>query len=268
MLRATSPSSADLLAFGSSGTLFYLSVFVVLPTYNEAENIERLLTDIRRNAPDAQILVIDDSSPDGTGKIAQRTGESLGGIEVITRAQKSGLGSAYRHGFDVALGLGADIVITMDSDFSHDPSVIPTMISLIGSGADLVVGSRYILGGGTRNWPLHRRILSRAANIYASSMLGLGVHDSTSGFRAYHASALTEIDPTTGEAEGYAFLTELIRRMARRGSVIKETPIIFADRLHGRSKMSGRIIAESIGLVTKWGLVYRISQVVGRSRRR
>lgn len=241
--------------------------YVILPTYNEAENIAALLTKIREYSPRAHILVIDDSSPDGTGDIASSTGQVIGGVEVISRPQKSGLGSAYRHGFGIALAHHADTVITMDSDFSHDPAVIPEMIHRIEAGADLVVGSRYVRGGGTRNWPLRRRLLSRCANLYATSMLGLGVRDSTSGFRAYRGSALAEIDPTSGEADGYAFLTELIRRMARRGSTINETPIIFADRLHGRSKMSGRIIAESIVLVTKWGFGYRWSQVTGRSRR-
>lgn len=243
-----------------------MRVFVVLPTYNEAANIATLLTAIRDSAPDARILVIDDSSPDGTGDLARATGATVGGVEVISRPQKSGLGNAYRHGFGVALERGADVVVTMDSDFSHDPRVIPEMIRLIESGADLVVGSRYIPGGGTLNWPLHRRVLSRSANIYASAMLGLGVRDSTSGFRAYRASALATIDPTAGVAEGYAFLTELIRRMVRAGFVVTETPIIFADRLHGRSKMSGKVIAESIALVTRWGISYRLSRMTGRSR--
>jgi dolichol-phosphate mannosyltransferase len=242
---------------------------VVLPTYNERDNIVPILNAIRQAAPTAAVLVIDDRSPDGTGALAEQVAAELGQITVIHRDGVPGLGAAYRHGFAVALGAvsgdGAgcppacsyDVVVSMDADFSHDPTVIPNMLSLIEGGADLVIGSRYVEGGGTVDWPLHRRLLSRWGNRYTGMALGLGVRDCTSGFRAYRGSTLAAIEPHTTSAEGYAFLTELVRRMSRQGASITETPIMFADRIRGTSKMSTRIIAESMVLVTRWGIVDR-----------
>jgi dolichol-phosphate mannosyltransferase len=172
---------------------------------------------------------------------------------VLHRPGKQGLGSAYRHGFTVALDEDYDIVVTMDVDFSHDPRVVPRMIRMIEAGADAVVGSRYVDGGGTELWPLHRRLLSRWGNRYTAAVLGLRVRDCTSGFRAYSAGALRAIEHASTAAEGYAFLTELVRRLVRRGFSVVEVPIVFRDRERGTSKMSGRIIAESMLLVTGWG---------------
>jgi dolichol-phosphate mannosyltransferase len=155
---------------------------------------------------------------------------------------------------------GVDVVVSMDVDFSHDPLVIPAMLAAIESGSDAVIGSRYVTGGGTKNWPLHRRLLSRWGNLYTASVLGVKVRDCTSGFRAYRATALASIAPETTKAEGYAFLSELVVRLSRRGLKISEVPILFVDRENGTSKMSGRIIVESMLLVTRWGVAHRWNQ--------
>ena len=235
-------------------------VAVVLPTYNESENIARFLTQLRKVLPDGRLYVVDDNSPDGTGEIAERCAAELGGIEVIHRPGKQGLGSAYRQGFAHVISQGVDVVVSMDVDFSHDPLVIPAMLAAIESGSDAAIGSRYVTGGGTKNWPLHRRLLSRWGNLYTASVLGVRVRDCTSGFRAYRATALASIAPETTKAEGYAFLSELVVRLSRRGLKISEVPILFVDRENGTSKMSGRIIVESMLLVTRWGIVHRWNQ--------
>ena len=240
---------------------------VVVPTFNERDNIVPFLTALRAAAPEADVLVVDDNSPDGTGQAAEQTAADLGQIKVLHRPGKQGLGSAYRHGFTVALDEGYDIVVTMDVDFSHDPAVVPTMIGTLGAGADAVVGSRYVDGGGTENWPLHRRLLSRWGNRYAGAVLGLRLRDITSGFRAYRADALRAIEHGTTAAEGYAFLTELVRRLIRRGYSVVEVPITFRDREHGISKMSGRIIVESMVLITGWGVKDILRRLRPSSRR-
>lgn len=231
-----------------------MRTLVVLPTYNEADNIADFLAAVRGAAPNANILVVDDNSPDGTGAIAEQSAASLGNIAVLHRAGKAGLGAAYRHGFAVAFEEGYDVIVSMDSDFSHDPMVIPAMVALIESGADVVVGSRYVPGGGTVNWPIHRRLLSRWGNRYTGFVLRMKVRDCTSGFRAYRASSLKAADPGSTTAEGYSFLTELVRKMSRNGAVVVETPIMFRDREKGVSKMSGRIVVESMVRVTGWGV--------------
>jgi dolichol-phosphate mannosyltransferase len=225
----------------------------VVPTFNERENIARFLETLRASAPDANVLVVDDNSPDGTGDVAEQAAADLGQIKVLHREGKQGLGSAYRHGFTIALDEDYDAVVTMDVDFSHDPAVVPTMLRMLEAGADAVVGSRYVEGGGTENWPLHRRLLSRWGNRYTAFVLGLRIRDCTSGFRAYRTPALRAIDHASTSAEGYAFLTELARRLVRRGYSVVEVPIVFRDRVLGTSKMSGLIIAESMLLVTGWG---------------
>ncbi len=227
---------------------------VVVPTYNEADNIADFLRAVRGAAPDADVLVVDDNSPDGTGALAEAAAAELGGVKVLHRAGKAGLGAAYRHGFQVAFDEGYEIIVSMDSDFSHDPTVIPTMVGLVQGGADAVIGSRYVEGGGTVDWPAHRRLLSRWGNRYTGFVLRMKVRDCTSGFRAYRVSALQAADPGQTTAEGYAFLTELVRRLARSGATIVETPIMFRDREKGVSKMSGRIVVESMLLVTRWGV--------------
>jgi dolichol-phosphate mannosyltransferase len=227
-------------------------VCVVAPTYQEAENITRFLEAVRLSVPNASVLIVDDNSPDGTGRLADEAAAHLG--------------SAYREGFEWALSQGFDIVVSMDVDFSHDPAVIPQLVGLVERGADAAVGSRYVPGGGTVAWPWHRRMLSRWGNRYTATILRLPVSDCTTGFRAYSAAALRAIDPGSTRAEGYAMLTEFVRRLVRRGMRVVEHPITFVDRQYGTSKMSGRIVAESMLLVTGWGLRDLLRSVGRRGR--
>lgn len=241
-----------------------LRTIVVVPTYNERENVQQLLPAVRAVVPDADVLVVDDSSPDGTAEAVESLAAELGQIKLLRRPGKQGLGSAYRLGFAHALDEGYDAVVSMDVDLSHDPAVLPALVGLLEAGADAVIGSRYVPGGGTVDWPLHRRLLSRWGNRYTSFVLRLPVRDCTSGYRAYRADALRAIEPGSTGAEGYAFLTELVRRLVVDGRRVMETPIVFRDRRYGDSKMSGRIIVESMLLVTRWGL----SDFVAHRRRR
>jgi dolichol-phosphate mannosyltransferase len=246
------------------------SVSVLVPTYDEVANIEPMLRAVRAAAPEAAIVVIDDDSPDGTAEVAERVGAELGDVDVLRRAGKDGLGNAYRAGFAHAIARGHDVLVTIDADFSFDPAVIPTLLDALGEDHDLVAGSRYVPGGSTPNWPLHRRALSRYGNRYTCWVLGLPVSDATSGFRAYRASALEAIGYDTTRANGYAFMTELAFRVAAAGGRIAEVPITFRDRERGTSKMSGRIIVESMGRVTWWGAREGLRRLVprrGRGRR-
>lgn len=231
-----------------------LRTIVVAPTFQEAENIVRFLEAVRASVPDATVLIVDDNSPDGTGRLADEAARRMGNIEVLHRTGKLGLGSAYREGFRWALDRGFEVIVSMDVDFSHDPATIPALVSRLEAGADAVVGSRYVPGGGTVRWPWHRRMLSRWGNRYTAAILRLPVKDCTTGFRAYRSQALRAIDPDSTRAEGYAMLTEFVRRLVRQGLVVVEHPITFVDREYGTSKMSGRIVAESMLLVTGWGL--------------
>ncbi len=239
---------------------------VVLPTYNEAENIDLFLRAVRDAAPSTDVLVVDDNSPDGTGKIAEECAAELGGIEVMHRPGKAGLGSAYREGFAEVMHR-YDVIVSMDADFSHDPARIPEFVEVIADGADLVIGSRYVRGGGTTDWPIRRQLLSKWGNAYTRTILGVDARDCTSGYRAYRATALAGIDPTSTSAEGYAFLTELVRRLTTSGATVVERPIVFRDRTRGKSKMSGRIIVESMLLVTRWGMADRVRRLTARLRR-
>jgi dolichol-phosphate mannosyltransferase len=234
---------------------------VVVPTFNEKENVADLLRALRRTIPDAWVMIVDDLSPDGTGEIADRVADELGQVIVLHREGKPGLGAAYRHGFDQAFERDFEIIVSMDCDFSHDPAVIPTMIDLIERGADVVIGSRYVQGGGTQDWPLRRRLLSRWGNRYTGALLGVNVRDCTAGFRAYRADTLKAIDPSSTSAEGYTFLTELTRRLARHDANLQETPILFKDREKGTSKMSAKIIVESMLRVTGWGVADRWASI-------
>lgn len=236
-----------------------MQTVIVVPTYQESENIVRFLNEVRAAVPDGYVLIVDDDSPDGTGDLADAAAAELGNIAVIHRIDKRGLGSAYRDGFAAVLGGtvldgACEVIVSMDCDFSHDPAAIAALVGRIERGADCVVGSRYVPGGSTVNWPIHRRLLSRWGNRYTSGVLGLHIHDCTSGFRAYRATALQSIDPTSTAAEGYAFLTELVRRLVAGGHAVVEEPITFVDRELGTSKMSGAIIAESMLLVTRWAV--------------
>ncbi len=231
---------------------------VVLPTYEEADNIAEVLRRLRAAVPHADVLVVDDSSPDGTADVAKAAAHELGGVEVVVRPGKAGLGSAYRQGFSEGLASGHDVLVEMDSDLSHDPAVLPDLLRAVADGADLAIGSRYVPGGSIPNWPFHRRALSRWGNRYAAKMLRLDVRDSTSGFRAYRAEILRQIDLGAVRADGYGFQIEMAYRAARLGGRIVEMPIEFRDRERGTSKMSMRIVVEAIALVTAWGVRDRI----------
>jgi dolichol-phosphate mannosyltransferase len=230
-----------------------VNVLVVLPTYNEQLNVERMLREIRRNLPDAAILVVDDGSPDGTAGIVRGLASEIGSLEVLERAAKSGLGSAYRDGFKWGIERGYDAFVEIDADFSHDPAALPSLLAAATAGADVVIGSRYVAGGHIPDWSWHRKLLSWGGNKYASLMLGLGVHDSTAGFRVYRAALLERIDYRSVEADGYGFQIEMTYRSRRAGATITEVPISFVDRALGESKMSSSIIVEALRLVTRWG---------------
>jgi dolichol-phosphate mannosyltransferase len=229
-------------------------VLVVIPTYNESENIERILRRVRSSLPDATVLIVDDGSPDGTADQAEVLGKELGQVEIVRRTEKSGLGSAYRAGFRWGLERGFDACVEMDADLSHDPSALPGLVAPLGQGFELSVGSRYVAGGSIPQWAWHRRLLSRGGNIYASALLGLGVADSTSGFRAYASSVLGRIDLDRIRADGYGFQIEMTYQARRVGAQVVEVPIKFVDRVDGESKMSLFIVVEAFGLVTWWGL--------------
>ena len=244
-----------------------MRTLVVLPTYNEAESIEEVLRRTRAAVPAAAILVVDDGSPDGTADLADKVGFELGSIEVLRRGAPQGLGDAYRAGFAVGLAQGAEALVEMDSDLSHDPSALPTLLTAL-ERSDLVIGSRYVPGGSIARWGLHRRLLSRGGNRYSSVMLGVAVRDMTSGYRAYRAGLLRELDLDTIRADGYGFQIEMAYRASLLGARITEVPIRFADRERGQSKMSSRIVVEAMRLVTVWGVGRMVRQVArGRSRR-
>jgi dolichol-phosphate mannosyltransferase len=237
-----------------------MPVLIVAPTYNERDNIELFLRGVRESVPDATVLVVDDNSPDGTGDLAEELASQMGMVKVLHRQTKMGLGSAYRHAMQAALDEGYDIVVTMDVDLSHDPAAIPDLIGALTRGHDVALGSRYVRGGSVSDWPLHRRLLSRWGNRYTAFALRVPVSDCTTGFRAYRSSALRVIEPHTTTAEGYAFLTELVRRMVRSDLAIVEVPIHFRDRRAGTSKMSLRIAIETMVLVTRWAITDRRSK--------
>jgi dolichol-phosphate mannosyltransferase len=243
-----------------------MRVLVVLPTYNEAENIDRVLHRIRQALPTSSVLVVDDGSPDGTAELAEKTGAEVGNVEVLQRPAKSGLGSAYRYGFTWGLERGWDAFVEMDADLSHDPDALPDLVAPLADGVDLVVGSRYVPGGSIPNWRWHRRVLSQGGNIYASALLGLHVTDSTSGFRAYRAEALRQIDLGTVRAEGYGFQIEMVYRVLQQGGHVAEVPIRFVDRVEGKSKMSIKIVVEALLLVTWWAAKRLVRALMGGRR--
>jgi dolichol-phosphate mannosyltransferase len=228
-------------------------VWVVIPTYNEAANIEGIVSatvvELDRVAPGAyRILIVDDNSPDGTGQIADRLSAAETQVEVMHRAAKTGLGHAYLAGFARALSGGAELVIEMDADFSHDPRYLGPMLDAA-KEADLVLGSRYVEGGGVEDWGLLRRLISRGGGFYARKILGVQIHDLTGGFKCIHRRVLETIQLETIRAEGYVFQIEVTYRALRAGFRVKEIPIVFRDRSAGSSKMSARIAAEAMWAV-------------------
>jgi dolichol-phosphate mannosyltransferase len=216
---------------------------VCLPTYNERENLERVVRRLGEHG--VNVLVVDDNSPDGTGRIADRLAEELDYVSVLHRERKEGLGPAYLAGFRRALADGADVILEMDCDFSHKPEDVPRLIAATES-ADFVLGSRYVRGGGTENWGLVRRFISRAGCVYAQLVLGLRVRDLTGGFKAYRRAVLEALPLDEIDSKGYAFQIETTYRALRRGFTVREVPIVFVDRVEGGSKMSRSIVAEAI----------------------
>jgi dolichol-phosphate mannosyltransferase len=217
---------------------------VCLPTYNELENLEPMLRAL--GDKDVRVLVIDDNSPDGTGELADRLAAELGYVDVLHRERKEGLGPAYLAGFHRALADGAELVLEMDCDFSHDPEAVPRLIAAVERGADLALGSRYVEGGAVRDWGILRRIVSAGGSFYARVLLGVGVRDLTGGFKCYRRAVLEAIDLDAIDSKGYAFQIETTYRALRAGFQVVEVPITFADREVGGSKMSKAIVAEAI----------------------
>jgi dolichol-phosphate mannosyltransferase len=226
--------------------------WVVLPTYDERENLTTVVGLARAALASCDppvsgtVLIVDDGSPDGTGELADQLAHEHGDVRVLHRARKGGLGGAYLAGFDEALANGADFVIEMDADLSHDPADLPRLIDAARQGADVVLGSRYIAGGGVEGWPPHRQWISRAGGRYAAIMLGLPLSDLTGGFKCFRASALRRLDPDLVHSRGYAFQIELTYHAARAGLEIVEIPIVFRERELGRSKMSAGIALEAM----------------------
>ncbi|GAC1568073.1 MAG: polyprenol monophosphomannose synthase [Ktedonobacteraceae bacterium] len=227
-----------------------MKTLIIIPTYNEYDNLRPLLEQIATYAPASDILIVDDNSPDGTGKLADEIQAENTRLNVLHRAGKLGLGTAYIAGFKYAVEHQYDAAFEMDADFSHDPRYLPDFLSKI-EHADLVIGSRYVKGGGTPNWSLLRRFISGGGNIFARFMLGIPVHDCTAGYRCYRRSVLESIDLDTVESQGYAFQVELAYRVYKRGFKIVETPIIFLDRRVGKSKMSRTIFIEGFTWVIR-----------------
>jgi dolichol-phosphate mannosyltransferase len=234
-------------------------VAVVMPTYEERQNLEPIAARVRTAVPDADLLVVDDNSPDGTGDLADKLSEADPHIQVLHRTDKAGLGPAYIAGFRWALERGYDAVVEMDADGSHQPEQLPDLLAAL-ADADGVIGSRWVPGGKLLNWPKSREVLSRAANVYTRLVLGLKIKDATGGYRAYRASALRTISLDTVESAGYCFQIDLTLRMVRAGLRIVEVPITFVERERGASKMSRAIIGEAFLRVAQWGVASRLGR--------
>ena len=233
--------------------------WLVLPTYNEAENIEAIvraaLPELESTGLAHRVLVVDDGSPDGTGDIADRLAAELEPVEVLHRARKEGIGPAYLAGFSHALGVGADLLLEMDSDFSHDPKDLPRLVAAA-ADADLVLGSRYVDGGGVTDWGIMRQLISRGGSLYARKVLGVPVMDLTGGFKCFRREVIEALDLSSVGTDGYGFQIEMTYRSIRAGFRVREVPILFRDRRVGASKMSARIAVEAFWKVP--GLRFRV----------
>jgi dolichol-phosphate mannosyltransferase len=245
-----------------------LRVLVVVPTYDERDNLPLVLQRIRAAVPDAHVLVADDASPDGTGDLADEWAGRDDHVHVLHRPGKAGLGAAYIDGFRWGLERGYEVLVEMDADGSHQPEQLPSLLERIENGADLVLGSRWVAGGSVVNWPRHRAILSRGGNLYARLALGVPVRDATGGYRAFRATALEKIGMDGVESQGYCFQVDLAWRAVQAGLRVDEVPITFVEREHGMSKMSRAIVAEALVRVTQWGVQHRLGRVRASARRR
>jgi dolichol-phosphate mannosyltransferase len=239
---------------------------MVIPTYNESENIEWIVGRLRAAQPGVDVMIVDDNSPDGTGDIADKLAAEDPAVTVVHRTEKAGLGAAYLNGFAVALEAGYDVIGEMDADGSHQPEQLHRLLDALHS-ADLVIGSRYVAGGSVVNWPLQRLLLSRGGNLYVRLLLGIKVQDATAGFRVFRRTTLEAIDLGSVLSTGYVFQTDLAYRTVSRGLRLTEVPIEFIERERGDSKMSGHVASESLKLITRWGLSERRAQL-RRSRSR
>jgi dolichol-phosphate mannosyltransferase len=237
-----------------------LRTLIAIPTYNERESVVAIVEAVRAAVPDATVMVVDDSSPDGTGTLADELAARDPQVRVLHRPGKEGLGAAYLELFGLALAEGWERIVQMDADFSHDPKDVPRLLAALESGADLAVGSRYVSGGGTQNWGLARRLISRGGGGYARLALGVGVHDLTAGFKAWKAATLRGINLAAVDARGYGFQIEMTFRALQNGFRVEEVPILFVDRRVGASKMSGSIFFEALTLV------WRLRLTIGRGR--
>jgi dolichol-phosphate mannosyltransferase len=235
-------------------------VLVVIPTYNEADNLEWIVGRLRAAQPAVDVLVVDDGSPDGTGDLADALAGADPAVHVLHRTEKAGLGAAYLQGFRWALDQGYDVVGEMDADGSHQPEELGRLLAALTS-ADLVLGSRWIPGGSVVNWPLRREALSRGGNLYVRMLLGLKVHDATGGYRLFHRRTLEKIDLDAVQSTGYVFQTDLVTRTLAAGLTVREVPIEFVERVRGDSKMSGDVAKESLKRITAWGIAERRRQV-------
>jgi dolichol-phosphate mannosyltransferase len=233
---------------------------VVIPTYNEADNLGWIVGRMRTAQPDVDVLVVDDGSPDGTGAIADELATADPHVSVVHRTTKAGLGAAYLHGFRVALDAGYDVIGEMDADGSHQPEQLQLLLEALES-ADLVIGSRWVPGGSVVNWPLNREMLSRGGNLYVRLLLGISVRDATAGFRLFRRTTLEKIDLDSVQSTGYVFQTDMVARTLAAGLVVKEVPIEFVERIRGDSKMSGAVAVESLRRITAWGLRERRDQL-------
>ncbi len=242
-------------------------VAVLIPTYDERENLPGIVERVRSSLPGADIVVLDDNSPDGTGAVADRLAAADPQVRVLHRAGKQGLGRAYLAGFELALADGYDAAVEMDADGSHQPEQLPALVAAL-ADADLAIGSRWIRGGEVRNWPAHRKILSVGANLYTKVLLGMEVNDATAGFRAYRTGALRTMGLDGVESQGYCFQIDLTLRAVRAGLDVVEVPITFVEREVGVSKMGKDIVREALLNVTRWGVEYRYDQVRGLVARR
>jgi dolichol-phosphate mannosyltransferase len=243
-------------------------VVIVVPTYNERENLAWIVGRVRESVPDVDVLVVDDGSPDGTGELADEIAAQDPQVSVVHRTEKAGLGAAYLHGFRVALERGYDVVGEMDADGSHQPEQLPQLLAAL-QHADLVIGSRWVPGGSVVNWPLSRKVLSVGGNLYARVLLGIPLRDVTAGYRLFRRTTLESIDLESVESAGYIFQTDLAFRTVRAGLTVVEVPIEFVERVRGESKMSRDVATESLRRITAWGLRERRRQVLDvLSRRR
>lgn len=241
-------------------------VVMVIPTYNESLNIEWIVARLREAQPGVDVMIVDDNSPDGTGKLADKLAEADPQITVVHRTEKAGLGAAYLHGFRVALDLGYDVIGEMDADGSHQPEQLHRLLDALRT-ADLVIGSRWIPGGSVVNWPRSREFLSRGGNLYVRLLLGVKIKDATAGFRVFKRATLEAIDIDTVESTGYVFQTDMAWRTLQTGGTVAEVPIEFIERERGDSKMSGSVATESLKRITRWGLHERWARLKRTFRR-